>query len=244
MAKHALKSRKKGLKLSAVSLAVIMGFVGLSGAPAFSNGSSQTSDVVIYQGPIPVTLNPGLIFENAATEMVVNGYRLTGVLAVTINNITIPITDASYGSFSFTLPGLKTGAYDMIYTSTSGELIRRNAVVVLPAPFGPGDSEFYVAKRFTNFVGDDGMLTGSDRNQILKFVSENVGLTKVTCVGSTSGVPALETDTALALQRAKSTCDLIERLVPGVETKLATNVGLGTGQFFRAVSVFGKGVIG
>jgi hypothetical protein len=100
---------------------------------------------------------------------------------------------------------------------------------------------FYVAQRFTNYQGDIGVVAALDRRAITMFIQSNPGLTHVTCVGSTSGQPVIATDQALAMARAKNACSVVESLVPGVEIKLAANTGRGIGQFFRAVTLFGKG---
>ena len=107
---------------------------------------------------------------------------------------------------------------------------------------GEGETKpFSVAKRFSNYRGDRGPVVARDRAAITAFIKANPGLTHVTCVGSTSGIPALETDPALAMARAKNACSVVESLVPGVKTRLVTSTGRGVGQFFRAVTLFGKG---
>ena len=81
----------------------------------------------------------------------------------------------------------------------------------------------------------------ADEAAIAKFINANPGITHVTCVGSTSGVPALATDKALAQARAENACGIVEKLVPGVKVRYNTSTGFGVGQWYRAVSMFVKG---
>jgi hypothetical protein len=109
------------------------------------------------------------------------------------------------------------------------------------APARAAGSSFYVTERFTNYMGDKGSVVSSDESAIAAFIAANPGITRVTCQGSTSGVPANSSDSALALSRAENACDIVEKLVPGVTVKYATSTGKGVGQFYRAVKIYAAG---
>jgi hypothetical protein len=109
-------------------------------------------------------------------------------------------------------------------------------------------SSFYAAKRLTKYLGDRAGCLGDragvvdkDELAIKRFLSGYQGVTRITCVGSTSGVPAMETDLALATNRANNACDIARKLYPEATVNIRTSTGKGIGQFYRSVSVFVAG---
>jgi uncharacterized repeat protein (TIGR02543 family) len=213
-----------------------------------------------YMGPIPVRLDISCAPAGITSTATLTGERLTGITAATIEGKVAKVTDVSATSLTLEIPALAAGTYDVTYQSSSGSITQQSGLRVCvtqstPPATTPGsetgsngtevtpaeESPLYVYKRFTNYRGDRGGVVEADRRAITAFIRANPGLTHVTCVGSTSGVPAIETDPALAAARANNACDIVESLVPGVTTTIKTNVGLGVGQFFRAVTLFGKG---
>lgn len=214
-----------------------------------------------YTGPIPVKLDVSCV-PSTGGKATLTGERLSGITAATVDGKTVVVSNASASSVDLEFPALAAGTYDIQYVSSNGNITQQGGLRVCatstsstpPAPgdsgsAGSGDSDagsaaperLYVYKRFTNYLGDRGGVVAADRKAITDFIKANPGLTHVTCVGSTSGVPAIETDPALATARANNACSIVEELIPGVETRIATNVGLGVGQFYRAVTLFGKG---
>lgn len=243
MAQHAIKSNKWAARALVLVLAI-------TGGLAFNLGSQAevapvTEDVVAspYYGPLPVTLTPGAIPTNRATRVVLSGERLTGVSAAVIDGVTVTVSNVTATSLSFTAPALEAGTYSVRYLSTSGSVTHQDSLVVRgsAAPARAAGSSFYVTERFTNYMGDKGSVVSSDESAIAAFIAANPGITRVTCQGSTSGVPAIASDSALALSRAENACDIVEKLVPGVTVKYATSTGKGVGQFYRAVKIYAAG---
>lgn len=206
-----------------------------------------------YVGPIPVKLNVSCV-PSTGGPATLSGERLAGITSASVNGKAVTVSSVTDTSVKLIFPALEPGLYDVNYVSNQGSLTHADslrvcavATDVTPSPEpGASDGEtsagFYVAKRFKNYRGDRGAVVSSDRAAIESFIKANPGLTYVTCVGSTSGVPAIPTDQALAKARAENACSIVEELVPGVKTRLATKTGQGIGQFFRAVSLFGKGL--
>lgn len=195
-----------------------------------------------YSGPIPTSMTT--IRADGVSLATVTGERLNQVSSVAVSGRPVKITPISDTAIGLEFPALPAGTYDIIYTSLGGGTItHQGGLRVLPveADIVAQIKSFSVAKRFTTYRGDRGPVVARDAAAITAFIRANPGLTQVTCVGSTSGQPAARTDRALALARAKNACTLVEQLVPGVQTKLAASTGRGVGQFFRAVTLFGKG---
>jgi hypothetical protein len=196
-----------------------------------------------YAGPIPVVLFPGIVDPGASKNVVLRGERLSTISKAEVDGKEVVVTKATDGEVSLVIPPLDPGTYTIKYMSATGTIYHQDSLVVRTNASVSIDSanSFFVSKRFTNYRGDRGAIVPADQRAITAFVSAHPGLKEVTCVGSTSGVPALETDEALALARAKNACLIVEELVPGVKTRIVSNTGKGVGQFFRAVSLFGKG---
>lgn len=206
---------------------------------------------VPYSGPVPVSLDISCLAASTTGTAKLTGERLNTITSATVDGKAITLTAVTSSSITLALPELAAGTYDITYVSSLGSITHQDSLRVCatstPAPtetvVTEGETKpFYVAKRFSNYRGDRGPVVARDRAAITAFIKANPGLTHVTCVGSTSGIPALETDPALAMARAKNACSVVESLVPGVKTRLVTSTGRGVGQFFRAVTLFGKGI--
>ena len=203
-----------------------------------------------YSGPLLVRLDISCLAAGAAGTANLIGERLSTITGATVDGKAITLSAISATSVTLAFPALAVGNYDVIYSSTNGSITHIKSLTVCaassPAPVETVVSEaetkpFSIAKRFSNYRGDRGPVVVADRAAITAFIKANPGLTHVTCVGSTSGRPAAATDQALAMARAKNACSVVEGLVPGVKTRLVTSTGRGVGQFFRAVTLFGKG---
>lgn len=133
--------------------------------------------------------------------------------------------------------------------TTSAPVTPPTVIPVTPTTPAPTSSApvaetktFFVSERFTAFTGDLSPVSDANRSAIESFILANPGLTLVTCVGSTSGPEIPVSDQALATSRAENACQIVKELLPSVEIRIKTDVGRGTGKFFRAVTLFGVGV--
>lgn len=204
-----------------------------------------------YIGPLPVRIDISCLAVDTAGTAKLTGERLSTVTGATIGGKSITLSAISATSITLALPALAAGTYDVVYSSAAGSITHQDSLRVcrtsapsVGAPVvGEGVTKpFAVSKRFSNYRGDRGPVVAGDLAAITAFIKANPGLTHVTCVGSTSGIPPRKTDPALAMARAKNACSVVEKLVPGVKIRLVANTGRGVGQFFRAVTLFGKGI--
>jgi hypothetical protein len=100
---------------------------------------------------------------------------------------------------------------------------------------------FYDAKRFSNYLGDRSGVISADERAITAFLGKYQGITRITCLGSTSGVPAAPSDMRLATNRAANACDIARELNPDAVISIKAVTGRGIGQFYRSVTVFVTG---
>ena len=221
----------------------------------FRIAAEEVEEVVVpaapYTGPVPTSLSPNCAPADVASVATLSGERLNLITAAEVAGKKVEILRSSANSLGLSFPALSPGTYDVTYISDSGRLTHQASLRVCTSATLPGQviagtpevsgTKFFVSKRFANYRGDRGPVVARDLQAITTFIKANPGLKSVTCVGSTSGKPALASDPALAKARAENACRLIKSLVPGVTTRTLTNVGKGTGQFFRAVTIFGSG---
>ena len=214
------------------------------GSPPLENEPVATEPAA-YSGPIPVSLNPSPVSEDQVSQVTVSGRKLQGIYRATVDGKEIQILDAQPGTLSLVIPALKRGTYTLTYYSDSGVLYHQDALTVIPQTLpvqvdaNPGAQKpaLFAKKRFSRFAGDTTRPTGS----VESIRAYLIGLGKVdriTCVGRTSGVPALPTDAALARERAVVACGVARKLFPKATISIRVAVGEGVGQFFRSVSVY------
>ena len=191
-------------------------------------------------------MNPSTIPAETSTEATLTGERLNLITGATVSGKPVTLKPISATTKGLVFPALPAGTYDVVFTYQGGGTITQQAGLrVIPSASTvttTQGSPFFVQKRFTNYRGDRGPVVASDRRAIENFIKANPGLTNVTCVGSTSGIPAKSTDPALATARAENACKIVKELAPGVTTRIATQTGRGIGQFYRAVTLFGRGI--
>ena len=228
--------------------------------PSSTPGTPAAPVSVPYEGPISIRqTSSGTCVGDLAT---ITGSRLGTIENIYVDGTDIPFTLVSDSKINFNIPNMKAGSYQLKYwvpvnnVNLTDKITIGSCSVAVTEPdpdvtddetteteVGSGElTPFYVAKRFTSYRGDRGAIVAADREAITAFIAANPGLTHITCVGSTSGRPASPTDKALAMARAENACSVVENLVPGITTRMVTSTGRGVGQFYRAVTLFGKGL--
>ena len=196
-----------------------------------------------YEGPVFGAFSINCAPAGQAVSVTLSGMRLDRITSASVAGQKIGVSAAQPGSVRLDLPALAQGTYSIEYTTLQEKIVHQDSLRVCAASAGSSTQPipFSVSKRFTGYIGDRGPVIAKDLRAIRSFINANPGLTSVTCNGLTSGVPARSTDAALATARALNACRIVERLVPGVKTKITTTTGSGTGQFFRAVIISGEG---
>jgi uncharacterized repeat protein (TIGR02543 family) len=210
---------------------------------------SSNNPVPAYRGPIPVAQSPSCAPADIPTEVLVVGERMHSLVSGVVDGKQVAIVRIDSTTVRLMIPALAPGSYDIEYlTDGQGRLTHGNGLKVCARPATESSKipevlpkTFSVSKRFVNYAGDRGKVDPQIARAITNFVTSNPGLKTLRCVGSTSGRPAAKGDTALARERARNACAIVQSLVPGIQVTLATSTGRGVGSFFRAVSISGTG---
>lgn len=196
-----------------------------------------------YSGPIPIQIIEKTIPEQTESLVTLAGERLNQITAATVLGKTVQVTPVDASNIRLLFPALPVGVYDVTYTYRGGGILtHQRGLTVVPGKVVKDPEVFTISKRFTNYRGDRGPVVARDQRAIAAFIKENPGLTSINCEGSTSGVPAIRTDAALATARAQNACRIVARLVPGIKTTISISTGQGIGQYYRAVTLSGEGV--
>jgi hypothetical protein len=214
------------------------------------------SSAVPYQGPIGLSTPRSSLCVGA--EASVTGSRLSSISKIYIDNIEVPFTAVSDSKITFTAPDMKAGKYQIKYWVPVNSVNLTDSITigacsqapVTSAPSEPEETQvvdpaapkrFYDAKRFSNYLGDRSGVISADERAITAFLGKYQGITRITCLGSTSGVPAVPTDMRLATNRAANACDIARELNPDAVISIKAVTGRGIGQFYRSVTVFVTG---
>ena len=214
------------------------------------------SSAVPYQGPIGLSTPRSSLCVGA--EASVTGSRLSSISKIYIDNIEVPFTAVSDSKITFTAPDMKAGKYQIKYWVPVNSVNLTDSITigacsqapVTSAPSEPEETQvvdpaapkrFYDAKRFSNYLGDRSGVISADERAITAFLGKYQAITRITCLGSTSGVPAAPSDMRLATNRAANACDIARELNPDAVMSIKAVTGRGIGKFYRSVTVFVTG---
>lgn len=219
-----------------------------------SNTPVQQTQPAPYRGPLPIKLDIACIPASGATATM-SGKRMHLISSASVDGIAISISNLTTSSATMIFPSLAAGSYDIEYFSTEGKLVQMQGLKVCPIqvvgevsapttksstlPTGQSPSLFSF-QRFTGLPNTGQALDYKTTVGIKKFLSDNPGLTRVTCVGSASGQTESVIERRQAFNRAMAACRLVRDLDPGIVIRIATQVGIGTGRWYQAVTIFGK----
>lgn len=194
---------------------------------------------VPYEGPVNLRhVSNSLCSSDIAT---VTGQRLDTIQSVSIDGAPTTFKLTANGNLTYATSGLKAGSHTVsFWVPISGLYLTEKITVgdcVGTSTVSSQAGAFKASKLFANYRGDRGAIALKDKQAIAKFIKQYKGITTVTCIGSTSGVPAKRTDAALARSRAKNACDYVKTLLPGAKITLQGSTGKGVGQKFRSVTI-------
>lgn len=205
----------------------------------FQRGDGTTNffgNDYLYQGPIDVNYPTSASSGGSAR---ITGDRLASITGVTVNGIEVAFKLNLDGSVSFRVPTLPTGTYEVKYHVGSNTTFLGQLKINSKANTKPG--KFSANKLFAGFVGDKPLVSHGNSAAINSYLGQFTGVTHVTCVGLTSGVPALPSDLALATSRAKNACDIVRAALPNATVRELTKTGAGTGSSYRGVRIYVRG---
>ena len=229
-------------------------------ADAPTPAPAQAPSIAIL-APKAFVLSPASIASGKSQAVQSTGINLERINSVTVDGKDVQIVAKTAGTIYLLLPPLQPGSYIINYRSDFGFMNQPENLFVTTAasdssdseetpavsdepgavPTQPGLTKFYKAERFSNYLGDRGGVISRDERAIRSFLDQYQGITRITCLGSTSGVPAIETDKALATNRATNACTIAKKLNPQAEVTIKATTGMGIGQYYRSVTIFVAG---
>lgn len=225
------------------SLGVTIGVTGqrtvqlnaaLWGLSTIGQANTSPMPAAKFDGPLITSFSNRVFTTGNLGTVKIFGERLNLVSRLKISGKDIDFTRAESGEISFTMPQLTPGVYDLtVYYSGGAVLTHQDAFRVQEHRL---DSNRQVVT-FSNFIGDRFVLPAKVRAGISSVLSQSNLITKVTCIGSTSGRRATAFDTRLATARANQACAFVKRLRPEVLTEIEIKPAAGLGSRYRSVSL-------
>ena len=208
----------------------------------FNDGPATYSGAQVYDGPSGLYTEKSVPVRSTGKA---TGTKLDKVSEILIGGNRVDFELQPDGSIVFETPDVDPGRYAITYVIAPGN-VRLGDVITLvennnSATVSAGAS-YLRSKVFANYRGDSGVVLPADRAAISAFLSQYSNITHVTCVGSTSGVPAAPTDQALANSRAANACGVAKSLVPNATVREVGVTGRGIGQAFRSVTIYVRGL--
>lgn len=207
---------------------------------------------VPYEGPRSLRLTGGDPCSNDFGF--IEGTRLESIKTIYVDDLEVSHELIEETKIRYSTPDLEPGDYKLKMWVPVNSVYFVDQITIqdcLPSvsdeaeqPVDPDeviDNPFLASRLFANYRGDIGVVVESDRLAITRFIDSFTGIQRVTCVGRTSGVPAISSDEALALARATNACGIVSDLVPDATVSLKTATGQGIGQKYRSVIIYVSG---
>ena len=182
-----------------------------------------------YTGPLITSLDRTILPSMSATKLRLSGERLDLITSLAANGLPLNYTLMSNRELIVSIPELAPGVYDFnIRHSGEATLTHQSAFTVSQVTGNPS------TWTIRGFAGNSTKLPPrAEANIQRQLASQNYS--KVTCIGSTSGTRATQTDRRLAIQRAATVCRVIKRILPSIEIQIQSAPASGLGPQFRNV---------
>lgn len=189
---------------------------------------------VPYSGPLVTSFSPRELDSTKPNVVRMAGLRLAQVSDLFIGSLQLTFARAANGDLIVTVPKLPSGVYDLRIVYDQGSMLtHQSALSVLGSVTEAATKSLLIS----NFDGDSSRLPVSATSLIKEFLGSASEVTKVRCIGSTSGMRVNARDRRLALNRAQAACRVIKKIDPRINTEVVSNPGSGVGPKFRSVNV-------
>jgi hypothetical protein len=186
-----------------------------------------------YSGPLISEFSSNNLPAGKSAKVELTGLRLEQVVELWIGQEKLSFTLDPSGKIILQLPPLTPGLHNLRLVYSGGAvLIHQDAFRISNSTPAPAST-----LRFTSFTGNSFLLPQASRNLIADAISQHSNISKIVCIGSTSGTRVTAADRRLALRRAQEACSFAKRLAPDVQIELRANPASGVGSRFRSVAV-------
>lgn len=233
-------SNKSGFSFQGWSLtptgAVISGTYSSGSAALYAiwSGGGSELPAPVYNGPVVTLVAPSAVTTEGGELVTVTGKRLGVGQHVVIDGNQLPLSFSSPTEFSFLMPSLEEGVWDIEYTYDGGArlTILRAITTVPPASKQRSESESDDSTTSTEaevkpwsamavaskFAPGSPVINKWVRTEVVLMIRKYASIaTHIDCTGFTMGPTVLSVDAKLSMDRAVAVCDLIKKLRPRLE---------------------------
>lgn len=233
-------SNKSGFSFQGWSLTptgdVITGTYSSGSATLYAiwSGGGSELPAPVYNGPIVTLVAPKVVTTEGGELVTVTGKRLGVGQHVVIDGNQLPLSFSSPTEFSFLMPSLEEGVWDLEYTYDGGArlTILRAITTVPPASNQPSESEGDDSTTSTEaevrpwsamavaskFAPGSPVINKWVRTEVVLMIRKYASIaTHIDCTGFTMGPTVLSVDAKLSMDRAVAVCGLIKKLRPRLE---------------------------
>ncbi len=216
--------------------AVISGIYSSGSATLYAiwSGGGSELPAPVYNGPIVTLVAPNVVTTEGGELVTVTGKRLGVGQHVVIDGNQLPLSFSSPTEFSFLMPSLEEGVWDLEYTYDGGArlTILRAITTVPPATNQPSESEgddpttsieaevkpWSAMAVASKFAPGSPVINKWVRTEVVLMLRKYSSIaTHIDCTGFTMGPTVLSVDAKLSMDRAVAVCGLIKKLRPRLE---------------------------
>jgi len=198
--------------------------------PAIAGAGGTPAPGLTYTGPVITSIVPNVVSSVGGETVVVRGLRLGTGQSVTLGGRVITLTGGTATQFSFIMPALPAGVYDLVYLYDGGaKLTYISAITVVgqatvgeSAPIQTGESRYRPVGKPWSAIGIASMFAPGSaainptvRAHVIRLIRTYAKFaTTIECTGFTMGPSVLTRDAKLSRDRAIAVCGLIKTLRP------------------------------
>lgn len=215
---------------------VISGTYSSGSATLYAIWSSGGSELPapVYNGPVVILVAPSVVPTAGGDLITVTGKRLGVGQHVVINGLQLPLASSTQTEFSFLMPSMEEGVWDLLYVYDGGArltILRAITTVagssIVSAPgqdpastVSPEQSlRPWSAKDVASkFAPGSPVINKRVRTEVVLMLRKYSSIaTHIDCTGFTMGPSVLSVDAKLSMDRAVAVCGLIKKLRPRLE---------------------------
>ncbi len=202
----------------------------VSGTPVAPPSSSSGSSL----GPVITNLTSKIVAKNKTQFLTLPGERLNLISDVWLGSQKLNFVRLTDNIVQIEVPAISSGEYDIKISSIYGAEVSYKAAVIVVAQ---AINVLQKVTSYSNLLGGKSDLPAKTRIEILKTIRAIPAVSRIVCVGSTSGARVTLVDRKLAKARAETACTLAKRVAPGAITSILTKPAAGVGARFRSVEI-------
>ncbi|MDP4804496.1 MAG: InlB B-repeat-containing protein [Candidatus Nanopelagicales bacterium] len=201
---------------------------------AIWSGGGSELPAPVYNGPVVILVAPDVVPTAGGDLITVTGKRLGVGQHVVINGLQLPLASSTQTEFSFLMPSMEEGVWDLLYVYDGGArltilraitTVEGNSIVSAPGQepastvspeqtLRPWSAKDVASK----FAPGSPVINKWVRTEVVLMLRKYSSIaTHIDCTGFTMGPTVLSVDAKLSMDRAVAVCGLIKKLRPRLE---------------------------